>query len=200
MLRIMIENWWLFACRAVFALIFSFYILFIQGANLPPLLRVFVHALAVVLFGLLAFGAGIFTLAAALRRSSHWNERGLLLADGLGICAAGAIVVMVPSLTLLPLIQIIGYWAVFAGICEMVMAHKVRRHLNDEWFLVLAGTGSLGFGAFLLLGWAFGDHIVLTWLGSYALFSAICMSGFAYRLWHAGALQHAQPVMLRETR
>jgi hypothetical protein len=61
MLRIMINNWWLFACRAVFALLFSLYVLFIQAANLPLLLRAFAHASAVVLFGFLAFGAGVFT-------------------------------------------------------------------------------------------------------------------------------------------
>jgi uncharacterized membrane protein HdeD (DUF308 family) len=192
MLRVMIANWWLFACRAAFALIFSLYVLFVQGANLPLLLRAFAHASTVVLFGLLAFGAGIFTLAAALRRSSHGVERRLLIADGLGACAAGAIVVLVPSLTLLHLVKIIGFWAVFAGLCELLMAQKIRRHLPEEWLLVLAGTGSLGFGAFLLLGWpTTDDSAVLAWLGSYALFSAVCMAGLAYRLQRISVLPHA---------
>ncbi|HEY5027571.1 MAG TPA: DUF308 domain-containing protein, partial [Candidatus Angelobacter sp.] len=135
MLRIMIDNWWLFACRAIFAVIFSFYVLFIQGANLPLLLRAFAHASAVVLFGFLAFGVGAFTLGAALKRSSSGHDRGLLLTDGLAACAAGAVVVMVPSLTLVHLVRIIGFWAMFIGICEMLMVHKIRRHLPDEWFL-----------------------------------------------------------------
>jgi uncharacterized membrane protein HdeD (DUF308 family) len=186
MLRIMIDNWWLLAFRAIFALLFAGAVFFVDGANLPLLLRAFAHASTVVLFGLLAFGAGVFTLGAALRRSSRGHDRGLLLTDGLGTCAAGAIAVMIPSLTLVHLVWIIGYWAVFVGICQMLMAHKIHRHLRDEWFLVLAGTGSLGFGAFLLLGWTVDDHTVLVWLGSYALFSAITMSGLAYRLWYAG--------------
>ena len=190
MLRVMISNWWLFACRSAFAFLFALYALFVQGANLPMLLRAFAHASAVVLSGLLAFSAGIFTLAAALRKSNHGVERRLLIVDGLGACAAGAIVVLVPSLTLFHLVKIIGSWAIFAGSCEMLMAHKIRRHLPEEWFLVLAGVGSLGFGAFQLLGWATDDSTVLAWLGSYALFRAVCMAGLAYRLQRISVLPH----------
>jgi hypothetical protein len=191
MLRTMIDNWWLFACRAIFALLFAGAVFFVDGANLPLLLRAFAHASTVVLFGLLAFAAGVVTLCAGLRRSGREHGRGLLLMDGVGACAAGVVVVLVPSLTLLRLVLIIGCWAVFVGTCQMLMALKIRRHFHDEWFLLLAGTGSLGFGAFLLLGGVIDEHMVLVWLGSYAFFSAMTMSGLAYRLWHAGSLQHA---------
>ena len=190
MLRIMIDNWWLFACRAIFALLFAGEVFFVEGANLPLLLRAFAHASTVALFGLLAFGAGAFTLGAGLRRSSHGHDRGLLVVDGVGACAAGVLVVVVPSLTLLHLVLIIGYWAVFVGISQILMALKIRRHFYDEWFLVLAGTGSLGFGGFLLLGWGIDEHTVLVWLGSYALFSSMTMSVLAYRLRLAGSLHH----------
>ena len=35
MLRTMIDNWWLFACRAIFALLFAGEVFFVEGANLP---------------------------------------------------------------------------------------------------------------------------------------------------------------------
>jgi uncharacterized membrane protein HdeD (DUF308 family) len=200
MLRLMISNWWLFACRAAFAFLFALYVLFVQGANLPMLLRAFANASTVVLFGLLAFSAGIFTLAAALRKSNHGVERKLLIADGLGDCVTGAIVILIPSLTLLHLVKIIGCWAVFAGLCELLIAHRIRRHLPEEWFLVLAGTGSLGFGAFLLMGWATDDSAVLAWLGSYALFSAFCMAGLAYRLQHISVLPHTGGLRLEKNK
>jgi len=190
MLRVMIKNWWLFACRAAFALVFGAYVWLVQGANLPPLLRAFAHASTVELFGLLAFGAGIFTLGAALRRSSRGHDRGFLLVDGFGACAAGALVVVVPSFALQHLVRIMGFWALFIGVCEFLMAQKLRRHMQEEWFLTLAGAGSFGLGAFLLLGWASDDHSVLAWLGSYALFSAIVMAGLAYRLWRARTVPH----------
>lgn len=190
MLRIMIDNWWLFACRAIFALLFAGEVFFVDGANLPFFLRAFAHASTVALFGLLAFGAGIFTLGAALRPSSRGHDRGLLLVDGFGACAAGALVVMAPSLGLTHLVWIMGFWALFIGVCEFLMAQKLRRHMQEEWFLMLAAAGSFGFGAFLLLGRAFDDHSVLTWLGSYALFSAITMAGLAYRLRQAGTVPH----------
>jgi uncharacterized membrane protein HdeD (DUF308 family) len=195
MLRIMIQNWWLFACRAGFALVFAAYIWFVEGARLPLLLRAFANASTVVLFGLLALGAGIFTLAAALRRSSRGHDRGLLLLDGLGACIIGVIVIAVPALMVNHLIWIIVFWALFIGACEILMARKIRRHLRDEWFLAVAGCGSLLFGSFLLPGWITDDHILLVWLAAYALFSAITMAGLAYRLWKAST----QPQSLAHT-
>lgn len=188
MLRVMIENWWLFACRAAFALVFAAYIWFIEGARLPLLLRAFAHASTVELFGLLAIGAGIFTLAAAVRRSSRGHDRGLLLLDGLGACSAGVIVVAVPSLLLTQLVWIIVCWALLIGVCEILMARKIRRHLRDEWFLAAAGCGSVIFGGLLLPAWTRDNHTLLVWLASYALFSAIAMAGLAYRLWKASTL------------
>ena len=188
MLRVMINNWWLFACRATFALVFAAYIWFIEGARLPLLLRAFAHASTVALFGLLAFGAGIFTLAAAVRPSSRGHDRGLLLLDGLGACSAGVIVVVVPSLLLTQLVWIIVFWALLIGVCEILMARKIRRHLRDEWFLAAAGCGSVIFGSILLPGWIKDEHILLVWLASYAIFSAIAMAGLAYRLWKASTL------------
>jgi len=191
MLRIMINNWWLFACRAAFALLFAAYIWFVAGAKLPPLLRAFAQASTVELFGLLAFGAGIFTLVAALRRSSRGHDRGLLLLDGLGACAAGVAAVAIPSLLLAELVWIIAVWALLIGVSEILMARKIRRHLRDEWFLAAAGCGSVIFGSVLLPGWIKDDHILLLWLGGYALFSAIAMAGLAYRLWKANTLPQA---------
>jgi len=185
MLRILMDNWWLLACRAAFAWLFTAYVWFLQGANLPLLLRAFAHASTVVLFGLLAFGAGIFTLVAALRPSSRGHDRRLLLIDGIGVCLAGVIVAVVPTLTLTHLARIIAFWAFFVAICEILMARTVRRHLPDECFLATAGAGSLVFGAFLLQDRAFSDSILLAWLGSYGLFSALTMSGLAFRLWRA---------------
>ena len=191
MLRILIDNWWLLACRAAFAWLFTAYVWFVLGAKLPLLLRDFAHASTVVLFGFLAFGAGIFTFAAALRPSSRGHDRRLLLIDGVGVCFGGVIVAVVPALTLTHLARIIAFWAFFVAICEILMARTIRRHLPDEWFLATAGAGSLVFGAFLLQDRAFSDDVLLAWLGSYGLFSALTMSGLAFRLWRARTIPSA---------
>src|SRR5262245_8609644 len=190
MLRIMIRNWWLFACRAAFALMFATYIWFIEGSKLPLLLRAFAHASTVVLFGLFAFGAGIFTLVAALRRASRDHGRGLLLLDGLGACAIGVLAVAIPSLLVPQLVWIIVAWSLFIGVCEILIAQKIRHHLRDEYFLAAAGCGSLIFGCILLPGWITDEHFLLIWLSAYSFFNAITMAGFSYRLWKASNVPH----------
>src|ERR1700760_1659866 len=127
MLRTLIHNWWLFACRAALALTFAAYLWFIEGAKLPPLMLAFANASIVALFGILAFGAGLLTFAAILRPSNKGHHRGLLLVDGIGSCGAAVIVVLTPSLALGHLITIIAVWASFAGLCQLLLAFDLER-------------------------------------------------------------------------
>src|ERR1700742_670442 len=138
MLRMLIHNWWLFVCRAILALIFAAYLWFIQGANFPLLMHAFANASAVSLFGLLAFSAGMITLLAMLRPSNRGHGRGLLLLDGVGNCVAAAIAVLAPALGLGHLIAIIAVWAIYIGLCELLVAIGLKGHMLGEWLLLIA--------------------------------------------------------------
>jgi len=83
-----------------------------------------------------------------------------------------------------------GVWALFVGGCELLMAHKLRRHVPDEWFLALAAGGSLAFGLYLFLCWALQVRQLFAWLGSYALFSACTMLALGLRLRKLRNLAH----------
>jgi len=181
MIRVLIKNWWLLALRAAFALLFAVLAFSLRGAADSFLLGAFAMANLVVIFGLLAFVAGLCTMAAGVWDAEP-DKWWLFFVDGLGLCAAGILTIMAKNLTLTALTHIIAGWAVAMGILEMAIAVKVRRHIRAEWLLLMAGSASIGFGLGFIFTWSGDVRSALAWLGAYAAFSAFCMAGLALRL------------------
>jgi uncharacterized membrane protein HdeD (DUF308 family) len=69
-----------------------------------------------------------------------------------------------------------------AGHLELVVARRLRRHIQDEWLLALAGLASLCFGLYLFLFWKGEPTTLLRWLAGYAAFSAVAILALAFRL------------------
>jgi uncharacterized membrane protein HdeD (DUF308 family) len=181
MMRVLINNWWLLALRGVFALLFALFAFSVQTVMGTWLLSAIALAGLVALFGLLALSAGICTIAAAIRGAGHEKSL-LLLWDGIAICIAGAVILLAPRLDLIWLVYSIAVWALVVGILELLQARTLRRHIPDEWFLALAGAGSLCFSVYFLAARATGSISMLRWLGVYAGFSAVTILGLAFRL------------------
>jgi uncharacterized membrane protein HdeD (DUF308 family) len=182
MFRVLIHNWWVLALRGAFALLFALYVFSVQSVHFISFLRAVVLTSVVELFGLFACVGGILTIVAAIRGYTRDQEWWLLLLDGAGTFAAGLAVVLLPSVTIITLVKLIGVWAIFVGACELLIAHRLRRHVPDEWFLALAATGSILFGAYIFMVLTPEVHHVFLWLGCYALFSAATMLALALRL------------------
>ena len=182
MIRVLIHNWWLLAMRGIFALAFAVFAVSLGSTMGTWLLTAIAQAGLVVLFGVLAFAAGACTIAAAVRGAEH-HERWLpLLLDGVAVCVAGIFILAAPRLDLIWLARIVAAWAIVAGILELMVARRLRRHLQDEWLLALAGLASLCFGLYLFLLWN-GEAITLSrWLAGYAGFSAFAILALAFRL------------------
>jgi len=182
MMRVLIQNWWLLVLRGIFALVFAALAFFVRNL----LNAYFVNVIAIVglgvTFGFLVFGAGVCTIAAGAKGAGEQEKSWWLIVDGAVLSIAGLIVVMVPKLTLSMLGHIVAASAIVIGICELVLAQTIRRHIPDEWFLVLSGVGLMCFGTFLLLMWTQEASVVGKWLGIYAAFSGIVTLGLGFRL------------------
>jgi len=61
----------------------------------------------------------------------------------------GRRLLILPDLTLIELIHIIGLWALVVSGLELATAAKLRHHITDERFLALAASGSFVFGSYL---------------------------------------------------
>jgi len=182
MIRVLINNWWLLALRGVLALAFALLALSLQSALRDWLLGAMAMAGLVVLFGVLAFAAGACTIAAAVRGAER-HERWLpLLLDGIAVCLGGAFILAAPRFDLAWLARMVAAWAIVSGILELAVARRLRRHVQDEWFVALGGVASLCFGVYLFAFWNGEVSALLRWLTAYAAFNAAVILALAFRL------------------
>lgn len=135
------------------------------------------------LFGAYVIVDGFFSLVQAVRGDG--GVRWSLLVWGLLSIAAGIAVLVWPGITGLVLIYMIGYWAIFTGIVEVIAAIAFRKEMANEWALALGGVLSVAVGAFMVLAPGSGA-LALVWLiGAYAIAFGIMLviAGLILRRW-----------------
>jgi uncharacterized membrane protein HdeD (DUF308 family) len=137
----------------------------------------------VLVFGAYALVDGLFALVAAVRgRQWAGGGRGWLLLEGLLGVGTGIVALVWPDITALALLWVIAFWAVLTGVLEIVAAVRLRRVLDNEWLLILAGFLSIVFGLILMI-WPRLGAVGLVWLiGIYAIAFGIVLLGLALRL------------------
>ena len=168
------RTWWMLAVRGVAAVIFGLLALIWPQITLLAL---------VLVFGAYALVDGAFSLVAAARgRELAGGSRGWLILEGLLGIAAGIVAIVWPDITALALLWVIAAWAVVTGVLEIVAAIRLRRVLDNEWLLIVAGALSVVFGLILII-WPGSGAIGLVWLiGIYAIAFGIVLLGLALRL------------------
>jgi uncharacterized membrane protein HdeD (DUF308 family) len=182
MIRMLIKNWWLLFLRGVLAIAFAIFIFVFLPFVPAPLLRQLAFAGLAAIFALFAFASGVLTMIAAVRGAGQGGSSWLMLADGIAVTAGGGIILLSPGLTLLRLIQIIGLTALVIGMLELLAGIHLRRHLTDEWLLIIGGVTSIAFAACLLLTRVATVQPALTWIAIYALANGLALLGLALRL------------------
>jgi uncharacterized membrane protein HdeD (DUF308 family) len=143
----------------------------------------------VCFFGAYAFINGVLYLILAARSDKGDGHFWGLLFHGLLGIAAGLITFFLPGVTALVLVLIMAWWAILNGILEIIAAVRLRKHIKNEWLLVLAGIASVAFGVPLLLQPAVGAIVLVWWIGSFALVFGVLLIVLAFRMRsHRGAI------------
>jgi len=166
-------NWWLLALRGLMAVLFGVLAFTWPGATLITL---------VWLFGAFALVNGILSLVLAAKTPKGYPKVGSLIFGGLLGILAGLLAFVMPGITALGLLILIAAWAIVTGIMELMAAVRLRKIINNEWLLVLAGIASVVFGVLLLFQPAAGALVLIWWIGAWALLSGILLMILAFRM------------------
>ena len=167
------RNWWTVALRGAFAILFG--LLTIAWPQLTVVVLV-------ALFGAWALLDGIAAFMAAWRsaeaRQTWWP---FLVTGVLGVGAA--IVTWVwPQITALSLLYVIAVWAIASGALQIAAAIRMRKVITNEFWLALAGVGSVVFGL-LVLVFPGAGAIGIAWaIGWYAILFGILLVMLGFRL------------------
>ena len=169
------RNWWAIALRGVAAIIFGVLTFVMPGITL---------AVLVLLFGAYAIVDGVLTLVAVARgQVSHRDvPRWMLVLEGIVSIAAGLVAFVWPGLTTLALVYLIGAWAIVTGVLEVVAAVRLRRQIENEWWLGLSGALSIVFGVLVMSAPGAGALAMVFWIGAYAIVFGALLVGLAFRL------------------
>jgi len=159
LLHIMSRNWWSIVLRGVCAILFGLMAWVWPGITLSVL---------VLLWAGYTFADGILAIAGAFSGGST-TPWWALLVIGLVSLLAAAFAVLFPGLTAVGLLYLIGFWAIVTGALEIVTAIQLRREIEGEFWLGLAGFASILFGAFLIARPGLGALAVMWMIGTYAV-------------------------------
>ena len=186
MVEALARNWWALLIRGIAAVIFGILAFVWPG---PTLLVIG------ILFGAYAFVDGVFAIVAAVRAAKAQERWWPFLLEGIVGLAIAAITFYDVGITLLALYITIAAWAFITGILEIVAAIQLRKTINNEWLLILAGICSILFGI-LMIWHPIAAALAIVWIiAAYAVVFGIIMIVLSFRLKrHADTLAPATPV------
>jgi uncharacterized membrane protein HdeD (DUF308 family) len=170
MLDILSRHWWAVALRGVVSLAFGVIALVWPGALM------FLFGAYALIDGILALG----TTAFDGRLAARW--RGWLSLEGILGVAAGTATLLWPDVTTLALLRMIAAWAIATGVLEVAAAVLLRRQLEGEWLLALAGAAAVAVGVFLAVLPQQGVLPARWLIGLYAIVFGVALVALAVRL------------------
>ena len=166
------RDWWAVALRGVVALIFG--VLMMLNARITL-------GVLVLFFGAYALTNGVFTIVSAVlnRLEPHWGAQ---LLGGIVSIVIALLIFLMPRVTAVVLLMLIGGGSIFIGVADIVTAIRLRRAVTGEWLLALAGVLSVLFGAFLMAAPRAAAPAAAYWIGAYATILGVVLLAAAFRL------------------
>lgn len=179
MLEILQRAWWLVLGRGILAVIFGILALAWPGITVWAL---------VFVWGVYAIVDGISEIGIALRGSRGLGTGGRWVLAILGLfgIAAGIVAFVWPSITALVLAYLIGFWAIVIGVGEIIAAVRLRKEIDNEWLLALAGVLSIVVGALLVIAPGAGVLGLVTVLAIFAVAWGVTLIMLSFRIRRIG--------------
>lgn len=173
MLALLARYWWVFALRGVVAIIFGIL------ALVWPLLTLQV---LILLFGAYVLVDGVFTVIVGITAHERNQCWWALVLRGVAGIIVGLLTFFWPGMTALILLYVFAAWEIVTGVMEVVAGIQLRRMIDKEWVLILAGGVSIVFGLVLFIFPGAGALSLVWLLGAYSVGFGILLLFLALRL------------------
>ena len=179
LLRTLGRTWWLVLLRGIAGIAFG------VMALAWPKLTLFV---LVAFWGAYALMDSVIALVAGFRTRDGGRPMWTMILVGLLGIAAGVLTFLWPGMTALALLMFIAAWAVAMGVFQIAAAIRLRKEIENEWFLGLSGLLSVIFGILMFLNPGAGALTVVWLIAVFSIAFGVLMVLLAFRLKpHAGA-------------
>jgi len=158
--NILSRFWWTTLLRGIIAILFGIMLFTRPGISLASL---------VLVFGAFALFDGIMSVVSAFGGRKEHESWWVLLLAGLAGIAVGVLTFMNPAATALALLFYIAIWAIATGLLQIAAAVRLRKEIQGEFWLGLAGFASILFGLFIAARPGEGALAVLWLIAAYSV-------------------------------
>ena len=176
------SNWWALALRGAITILLGLVALTMPGITITALVYV---------FGVYAFVEGVLAIMAAMRGIRDHDLWGWMVIEGIVCIAAAVVAFLVPGAGALAIVWLVAAWAIVTGALEIAAGIKLRKIIEGEWLLILAGALAVVLGFYIASRPGAGVVLLATWLGIYAIFAGILTIMLAFRIRNWANRQHA---------
>ena len=166
------KSWRSLALRGVISLVFGILAALWPGITLLWLL---------IMFAAYALIQGVVSAVAAFQSRKTHHDWWLMLLWGVVGIGAGVTAFMLPDLTAVVLVLVIGATALASGIVDIAIAIRLRKTIHREGFLILNGIISIAFGAFVFFFPGAGALALVWMIAMYAIVSGLLLLALAWR-------------------
>jgi uncharacterized membrane protein HdeD (DUF308 family) len=171
--ELLMRSWWMLAVRGGLAVLLGVLAILWPGMTLLAL---------VALFAAYALIGGAALVIGAVKNRQRDEKWWIVLLLGIVSVTAGVWAVMLPQLTTLLLVLVMGVNALINGVLEIALAIRLRKTMEREWLLALAAAISIVFGVLVVLFPAAGAFALVWMVSFYATLTGILLLALAFRL------------------
>jgi uncharacterized membrane protein HdeD (DUF308 family) len=177
MLELLSRNWWTLVLRGVAAIVFGLLAWFYPGVTL---------AVLVLFFGVYVLIDGLIALFAAFSKRVPEDSRWLVgLLGALGVLI-GVLTLWKPAAAAVALLLYIAAWSLVMGVLQIVAAIRLRKEIEGEFWLGLAGALSIALAVLILVRPGVGALSLIWIIAGYAVLYGVTllMLGFKVKKLH----------------
>jgi uncharacterized membrane protein HdeD (DUF308 family) len=177
MLKTMSRFWWMLILRGVIALLFA-----LLAFTRPEV----TFTALVIMLGAFFLADGLVALFLGWHMRNDDDEWwSVSLEGGLGI-VLGILALARPDIAATTMVMFIALWCLLSGVFEIFAAIKLRKEIENEWMLGLAGLVSVGLGVLMLINPTAGAISIMWWIGLYAAIFGVFFVLLGLRLRNVG--------------
>lgn len=169
---VLADNWWAVALRGLLALLFGIAAFVVPGAAMLAL---------VLVFAAYSLVDGVLNVVLAVRGARKGERWGQLLLNGLFGMLVGVLAAMLPGITLIAFVFMVGAWALVSG--GLMLGAALRLKISHgRWILVVGSIASLIYGVLLFAAPMIGALVLTWWVAAYSLVLGVVLLALAFQL------------------
>jgi len=170
------RNWWVFLIGGIASVVFGI-LAFINPGVALLVLAMFFAAYVLV------DGAANIWGALNNRDAEGWW---IMLLLGIAGVVVGGYALLVPPLSMLALLYVVAFIAMFMGLTAIYLGWKIRAEVEGEWVLFLAGAMSVLFALLMIFRPGIGGISFVYMIATWALLIGALRIWFAFKIRKVG--------------